>query len=355
MGLEKNYDAFHAMGVDIVADVIDSLLRQDQGKTQLDAKNTPSVPKTKDSDNGAVLVFPPSPPRAGVSSGGESSTLENGWPTQATTSTPSGAGVSSSGAVDVTGLRSLEVGLKRLALSAAVTNMGLPASWVKKLLACHDGRSQVLTLTQLLHGTSSGELLMEGDLLLAVDGQPVCTFRDVESCVGSKPAVALTLLRDEQVLELSAVPTAQLDGVGTDRILVWAGLVLQAPYRATREMGEAASQVDTFRIYMLRLRIREYLPALFENMCDILSIHQVYCSYYLAGSPASFYGLKSCRFLTHVGSEAVNTLGDLCRAVKGLEDGAAVRLRMVDLQGQASSFTLKVGPAEHSPRAPLGR
>ena len=43
-----------------------------------------------------------------------------------------------------------------------------------------------------------------------------------------------------------------------------------------------------------------------------------------------------------VGGKVVRTLDDVLAAVAGLEDGSAVRLRLVDLQGQAASFTLKV-------------
>ena len=104
--------------------------------------------------------------------------------------------------------------------------------------------------------------------------------------VADKPEVELTLLRDQAEVAIS-VPTVPIDGVGTDRVLVrsrrrlavwwrqngsqsaahwlhsgvlfvqvWAGLLLQKPYRQIREMGPVASEV--------------------------------YVSYYLAGSPASF-------------------------------------------------------------------
>ena len=39
---------------------------------------------------------------------------------------------------------------------------------------------QVLSVAQLLHGTPAASLVCEGDLLLAIDGKLVCTFRDVE-------------------------------------------------------------------------------------------------------------------------------------------------------------------------------
>ena len=86
--------------------------------------------------------------------------------------------------------------------------------------------------------------------------------------------------------------------------------MLQAPYRGIREMSEAPSEV--------------------------------YCSYFLPGSPASYYGVKSSRFVTKVGTSEVTSLDDVAAAVQDLADGASVQLRLVDLQGQASSATLKV-------------
>ena len=118
--------------------------------------------------------------------------------------------------------RSLEVGFKRIPLSSAVTSMGLPSEWREKLQASHAGRSQALVVNQLVRGMArSASLIVEGDLLLAVDEQPVCTFREVETFVGSKAAVALTVLRDEEVVALPAVQTEAIDAVGTDRILIW--------------------------------------------------------------------------------------------------------------------------------------
>ena len=164
--------------------------------------------------------------------------------------------------------------------------------------------------------------MREGDLLLAVDAVPVCTFRDVEVAVASKPSVSLTLLREEEVVVVDGVPTALLDGVGTSRIVVWAGLLLQTPYRQTREMGVAASEI--------------------------------YCSYFLYGSPAHYFGLKACRYVTAIAGKSVVTLDDLLEAVAGVKDGEAVQLKMVDLQGQAASFSLKVD-YHYSPTCELTR
>ena len=92
--------------------------------------------------------------------------------------------------------------------------------------------------------------------------------------------------------------------------MLWAGLLLQKPYRAIHEMG---------------------VPLL-----------GVYCSYYLYGSPAHFYNLKACRYIVEVnGQSVVDGLDAFLAVVKPLGDDAPVRLKTVDLQEQAIAYTLK--------------
>jgi len=245
----KNYESFHATGIDLVVDVVTALV---------------PVLRAGGAVDGAIAGMP----------------------------------------------RSLECALKRMPLSSAVTNLGLPSEWVAKLVGANKGRSQVLSVAQLLRGHAASACLREGDLILAVDGAPVCTFRDVELAVGDRASVGLTVLRDESLQVLKEVPTAAIDGVGTARVLIWAGLVLQAPHRGAREMGPVASEV--------------------------------YISSYFSGSPAGFYDVPSAHFLTRVGPTKVRTLDDVAAAVGGLRDGEAVQVRLVDLQGQATSASLKV-------------
>ena len=137
---------------------------------------------------------------------------------------------------------------------------------MESLHRAHAGRSQVLSVAQLMRGyAASAERLKEGDLLLAVDSVPVtstqpglvvgvvtgglaslvvvvlvarpspssqvCTYRDVEELVGCKGSVDVAVLRDGEVTLLPAVPTEAIDGVGTARVVLWAGLVLQEPHR----------------------------------------------------------------------------------------------------------------------------
>ena len=235
-------------------------------------------------------------------------------------------------------LRSVGFGLKRLPLSTARTSMKLDEAWVRKLQEAHPQRSQVLSVAQLSHeedfddaadaaadaadapaggdasdasapgGRCRGKVL-EGDLLLAVDGEATATFRDVENKTKDAARVTMTLWRESSAVDVDVPTYAVKVGPGTERVLVWCGLLLQAPHRAVTEMGAPKTGV--------------------------------YCSYYLYGSPAHFYSIKACRFVLQVNDAKVETLDDFVEATKGIADGAVVKLKTSDLQGQVVATTLK--------------
>ncbi|MGH7486429.1 MAG: hypothetical protein ACREMY_12650, partial [bacterium] len=123
-------------------------------------------------------------------------------------------------------LRTLDVEFYPIALSQA-RKLGLPDAWISKLEAAEPGRRQALAVARLTAGTPAANLLQTGDLLLALDGQPAVSFRAVEK-VSQRPELKLTLLRDGRVITLK-VPTVSLDGQGTQRVLEWAGALLQKP------------------------------------------------------------------------------------------------------------------------------
>ena len=205
-------------------------------------------------------------------------------------------------------LRTVGFGLKRLPLSTARTSMKLSEAWVRKLQAAQPSRSQVLSVAQLAHAGDDGGIL-EGDLVLAVNGSPTATFRDVEDAAKDEASVTVTLWREGVARDVALKTDAVKCGAGTERVVVWCGLLLQAPHRAVTEMGAPGTGV--------------------------------YCSYYLYGSPAHFYAIKACRFIVEVNDVAVADLDAFVDATRGVRDGDAVRLKTSDLQGQVVATTLK--------------
>lgn len=203
---------------------------------------------------------------------------------------------------------SIGFGLKRLPLSTARTSLNLDKEWVKRLQGSHPRRSQVLAVSQLPHSPEQNGIVHEGDLLLAVDNVPTPTFGDVEAATRDRPLVELTVWRDSAARRLEFSTQRVSHGPGTNRVIVWCGLLLQCPHRAVLEMGAPSTDV--------------------------------YCSYYLYGSPSAGR-VKACCFVVQVNGQAIHTLDDFVLAVKAIADGSSVTLHTSDLQGQRAAANLK--------------
>jgi pro-apoptotic serine protease NMA111 len=205
-------------------------------------------------------------------------------------------------------LHSLEAELQPVPLASA-RKLGLSDVWIKRFEEHSPDRRQVLSITRLVGGAPATTLLRSGDLVLDIDGAVVNRFREVERAV-QKPRVRITVLRDgaEQVLD---VPTVALAGRDLDRVLVWAGAVLQKPHRAL------AAQ-------------RGIEP------------EGVFVAYFSYGSPATRYQLWAGRRITEVDGQAVPDLDAFIRAIAGKEDRSSLRLKTVTWNGSVEVITLKL-------------
>jgi S1-C subfamily serine protease len=205
-------------------------------------------------------------------------------------------------------LRSLEVEWAPQPLADA-RRLGLPSEWADRISAHDPARPQVLGVVRTVAAAPAAAILQPGDVLLAIDGAPVTRFREVEQR-SQVPRVTLDLLRDGKVLQL-AVDTAVLDGQGVRRALIWAGALLQAPYR------DMAAQ-------------RGVPPS------------GVYVAYFSFGSPASRYGLYAGRRITEVDGTPVADLDQFLAVVRGKRHRDAVRLTTVTWNNQLEVLTLKL-------------
>ena len=118
-GDEKSYEAFHAVGVDILLDILRPMW------AQTTAAAAPATP----------LSLPPTTVRAPVSRDGTS--------TASTAGGAAGGAFASMVSMTMPRVHSLGLGLKRLPLSTARTNMALSEGWIAKLQGAKAGRSQV--------------------------------------------------------------------------------------------------------------------------------------------------------------------------------------------------------------------
>jgi S1-C subfamily serine protease len=205
-------------------------------------------------------------------------------------------------------LHSLEVEWAQTSLADA-RRLGLPAGWAERIAGHDPERRRILGVTRTVAGSPAAGLLQPGDLLLAIDGEPATRFREVERLT-QKPAVRLEVLRNSEVLGLE-VATVPLDGAGIRRAVLWAGALLQTPYR------DLAAQ-------------RGVEPT------------GVYVSYHAFGSPASRYGLFAGRRITGVDGTVIAGLDEFIAVIGGKRNRDSVRLTTVTWNGQVEVLTLRL-------------
>jgi len=191
----------------------------------------------------------------------------------------------------------------------AARNMGVDEEWLERLEADNPVNRRALSITRLVAGTDASGKLRNGDMVLAIDGEVVTSFRGLEKAA-QKPEVLVTVWRDGAAKEIK-IETAALDGRGIDRAVSWAGALMQDPHRAM------AAQ-------------RGIEP------------HGVYVAFFSYGSPATRYGLWAGRRVVEVDDTPTPDLQAFVDAVVGKEDQASVRLKTVTWNGAVEVITLKL-------------
>ena len=205
-------------------------------------------------------------------------------------------------------VRSLEVEWQVMPLTSA-RNFGLPESWVRRYEEHNPQRRQVLAVSSGVAGSPAAEFFKSGDILLSVDGDVWNTFGEVERA-SQRSQVEIIVFRDgEEISE--TVPTVALDGTGIDRVVFWAGALLQTPHRAISVQRGIAAE-------------------------------GVYVSYFGLGSPASRSRLFAGRRIVSVDGQATPDLDRFVAAVNGLGDRESVRLNTVTGNGVPQVITLRL-------------
>ncbi len=205
-------------------------------------------------------------------------------------------------------LNSLEAEFSYLPLFAA-RKLGLDDEWLSKLEQHNRHGRRALSVSRLVAGTPAAKALRNGDMLLAVDGKTVTTFRELERAV-QKPDLRLTVWRDGSPLEIDT-KTVALDGRSLDRVVSWAGALLQDPHR------EMAAQ-------------RGIEP------------YGVYVAFFSYGSPATRYGLWAGRRIVEVDEIATPNLQAFLDVVARKRDRASVRLKTITWNDAIEVITLKL-------------
>jgi S1-C subfamily serine protease len=191
----------------------------------------------------------------------------------------------------------------------AARKLGLDEDWLSRLENFNPQGRRVLSVSRLVAGSPGSEKLRNGDMILAIDGQLVTTFRELERAV-QKAEVKVTIWRDGAAEELK-IETVALDGLGIERAVSWAGALLQDPHRA---------------------------------MAAQRGIHPygVYVAFFSYGSPATRYGLWAGRRIVEVDDKATPDLRTFVDVVRGKMDRSSVRLKTITWNGAAEVITLKL-------------
>lgn len=191
----------------------------------------------------------------------------------------------------------------------AARKMGVGEEWIARLEKNNPLRRRALSITRLVADTPAAQLLKNGDMVLAIDGNVVTSYRDLENAV-QKPEVVVTVWRNGSAQDLT-IETVALSGRGIDRAVSWAGALLQNPHRAM------AAQRG-------------------------IGTDGVYVAYFNYGSPATRYGLWAGRRVVEVNETPTPNLQAFIDAVKDIQDRESVRLKTVTWNGTAEVITLKL-------------
>jgi S1-C subfamily serine protease len=191
----------------------------------------------------------------------------------------------------------------------AARNMGVDEDWLAKLEMNNPVERRALSITRLVAGSPAAKALQNGDLVLAVDGRVVTSFRGLEKAV-QKPGVTVTVWRNGEAVDVD-VKTAALDGRGIDRVVSWAGALLQNPHRPMA----AQRSIDPYGVYV---------------------------AFFSYGSPATRSGLYAGRRIVEVDAVPTPDLNAFVEAVSGLENHESIRLTTVTWNGAVEVITLKL-------------
>lgn len=191
----------------------------------------------------------------------------------------------------------------------AARNMGVDEEWLARLEDNNPLHRRALSVTRLVAGTPAATALRNGDMILAVDGEVVTSYRALEKAV-QKPRVTVTVWRNGNAVDID-VETAALDGRGIDRAVSWAGALLQDPHRPMA----AQRGIDPYGVYV---------------------------AFFSYGSPATRYGLYAGRRVVEVDDVPTPDLNAFVEAVSGKKDRESIRLKTVTWNDAVEVITLKL-------------
>lgn len=176
------------------------------------------------------------------------------------------------------------------------------------LLEADNDRRKALQVARIRPDAPAAGVLKSGDILLSIDGETVTRFSDLEAA-RARGGATVEVFRGDGLVSVS-VPTMTLSTRGTERVVGWAGALLQeTPEWVAIQRGIVPTGV--------------------------------YVSWYWYGTPAAKHGLRGTRRITAVNGVAVDSLDSFLAAVEGLGDRDAVQLTTRRLDGREQVLTVR--------------
>ena len=188
---------------------------------------------------------------------------------------------------------------------AAARNHGLDESWAHRIEAA-DPRSRRVLIVDRVSGIQAD--WRAGDIILEIGGALVTALSTFNASLG--PTIQATVLRDREVQRIEA-QAAPIHGRGSERVVHWAGALIQEIPRGVRVQRGVADQ-------------------------------GVYVSLYWYGSPASRSKLRAARVITEVDGRPTPDLDAFLATVAGRRSGDALRMKSLDIDGKATVITIRL-------------
>jgi S1-C subfamily serine protease len=204
-------------------------------------------------------------------------------------------------------LRSLKIEWERVPLTHA-RDVGVADSWVVTME--QQDKRHVLAVRRVAADADSHRFLSGGEILLACNSKTMSTYKEVEDELAlSQGTVKLTVLKDEKEVEFDVQPEI-LSGRRTERIVIWAGAVLQDTHAAVAALGWAPQGV--------------------------------YCSRWHFGSPSHKYGIRASHWISELNGQQVTNLAQFLELAGKLESNSVVRLKLLGFQDEVQVITLQL-------------
>lgn len=283
-------------------------LRPGEGVPGALSSSSDSEPPSTDDDNDEGMRRDRTAPRSILGSSGVGKESVHAMPAEVrhggTASPASGTGAGGGGAAGTSS-----------AAPSTVPYSGASASDIARAFGSGGTASPSVSAAGMAGTTepSTGEGMTEG-------GESEDGSRALPHLPRIDEPVDITLLRDGVEHHVNVRPSL-LDGRGrgTDRLLMWAGMLLQ----------EAHDPVEA----------RGFIPSVGGSKAE--ESRPPYCSRWSYGSPAHKGGLRATNWIVEVNGHPIHSMDGLLAVVRAIGDATDVRLKCVDLQDRKRVFTLR--------------